>query len=216
MFYCDCCKCPDEDEYAFACMMRQKKGSKEREVVPGSRRCRTCSEWDKEQRYADTGELCSSIIGTARSAIGGYVKYLKYLENDPRRNYLYHKILKEAEEIEAFIKNEFEPKLWFPIAKQQVEGATSGLIGETKFLKVVTGCMIGRAMISIDDKFPMGSKKGKYNGASISVVTEDGCKEPRMGWSGIAATKDEALALLKDTMDNWQKIEFKSTSVTIG
>jgi len=85
----------------------------------------------------------------------------------------------------------FEVVRWMEI--QHLVDQYNGISGETPDFKVAAMSTAGRLLITISDT--KGPDKGKFGGAWISLIGEDG-NPGRMGVQGLCATKDEALALL--------------------
>ncbi len=206
-YKCKICGCPGKD-FEFSCLINSETGKH------SDHTCRTCTKWQKDQKYLDTGEISTSMVGDAYCAVEFDQKEL---ERDPRRKYMYTKLVAEMDELQKIVKEEFEPKFWFGKLKPMLADDSikvNGFTGESEFFKVVAGTMIGRGMITISDKFAQSNKNCKYGGAYISLITEEASDKPRMGIQGLCATKDEAMRLLKDAMANWP--EMKPEGVTIG
>lgn len=113
----------------------------------------------------------------------------------------------EAAILAASKEIDVEVKKWNDRNFRNVQGYYSlstykGHEASTKDFKVLVYGCAGRLLITIQDH----RADGKYKGAWMTLIGPEDptdCKEDgstRAGWQGLAATKEEAVALLRDSM----------------
>jgi hypothetical protein len=96
--------------------------------------------------------------------------------------------------VEAFVKNEFEPKVWFGGLQAFVQKARmKGHSAEVPGLKFLSFCMCARAMQTLT--LP--------NESSITLITAEDEAESHMGTQGIDATEEDALLALRAATNAW-------------
>lgn len=107
-------------------------------------------------------------------------------------------VMKDFKEVEEAVQR------WVEVNFRSVQAYYNkskfkGHSATTKDLKILVFGCAGRLLITIQDKRGVG--EGRYDGAWITIIGPDLPHEKaRPGVQGLAARKEEALALLRDTM----------------
>ncbi|MHA2280028.1 MAG: hypothetical protein ACXAC5_04010 [Promethearchaeota archaeon] len=134
------------------------------------------------ERYRENKELTSWLLMDL--AIGK-------LDNEKE----YSEIKIASDQITQRAKK-FEVVRWMKI--QRLVDEYNGISGQTDDFKVAAMATAGRLLITISDT--KGPGKGKFGGAWISLIGEDG-NPGRMGVQGLCATEEEALGLLDTAIE---------------
>lgn len=156
--------------------------------------CNGCAAKDRNQRYKETKEITTRLWLDACSdrhqlRSKGTMRHTDYLVDSLDGD----EILRSMEACDELI-GEFRRRHWMGGLCRQVYEAKRGLSGQTKDFKVMALASAGRALITIQDTKPRG--KGKFGGATITLITSDGDVAAGIGVQGIHATKEEAIGLL--------------------
>lgn len=109
------------------------------------------------------------------------------------------KLMADMEDVERFSKM-YESLIWLRGMHSQVNACkTRGMSGVRGSLKVMAYEMCGRVLITLQDKYPGGHKRSRYDGAHLTLITTDDGKA-RMGIQSVIGTKEEACNLLSDAI----------------
>lgn len=175
--------------------------------------CEFCFKDEKIKQYLENGELGSQILMDATSC-AFYVLEAKNGLDGLRQEYQTYynkhmptllKINRDYKKIEE-AGRELELAWWFPTLQEYYNshGERGHSAQGDEYKALLWGCA-GRVMLTLQDNDPNG--KGKYNGAWVTLIFDEDSPEPRGGIQGLAATKDEALGLIKAAMKEQPKME---------
>jgi hypothetical protein len=68
-------------------------------------------------------------------------------------------------------------------------------------LKVMCGASAGRVLLTIQDRLDRNDPKNKFGGAHVTLIFDQGAGWPRGGVQGQAATREEAVGMIKAISD---------------
>jgi hypothetical protein len=137
------------------------------------------------ERYKKAKELTSGLL---------IASALNCIDENLSKNECYE-IRNSIESIKRRAKK-FEVMRWMEI--QHLVDQYNGISGQTLDFKVAAMATAGRLLITISDT--KGPGEGKFGGAWISLIGEDG-NPGKMGIQGLCATKEEALGLLDSAIE---------------
>jgi len=81
-------------------------------------------------------------------------------------------------------------------------GAREAAAFVDKHLKVAMGSSAGRVLLTISDQIPRNDPENKFDGAHITLIFDETAGWPRGGVQGQAATREEAIGMLKAISDS--------------
>jgi hypothetical protein len=163
-----------------------------------TRICIECNDREMLDAWKATGELSTGLVTHC------LIQKVR-LESCPEKwdDTPFRKICDQVEEIQGAL-DRWGKNHWKDVREKYVGSKSRGHSGRRGGLKALVWGCAGRLMVTLEDTKPVG--KGKYNGAYVSII---GCDEGNssVGLQGIAATKEEALVLLRDATENWPEIK---------
>lgn len=144
-------------------------------------RCEPCDRAKRAKAFQETKRLRTRMVEDAQI-------HEVYKECDATDYEVLAAFYPIPQEIKAF-----ERDVWFGgLQKIATEAKTKGTSFEKGGFKLLCFTMCGRAMITLDSPT-----------ASVTMITDETSKEPRMGFRGIDATAEQAIELLKKARELW-------------
>lgn len=177
--------------------------------------CEDCFKDEKIKKYVETGEFNSTLTMDAQSC--------KFYHEDARdglnrlreevrvyfkryKDVLY-KVAADYEEVQA-AGRELELAWWLPVLQPYYNSTNKrGHCAKGKGFKALLWGCAGRVLLTLEDQYPKNDPKSKFGGASITLIFDEDGKEARGGIQSLAATKAEALALLKAAKEQQPKMK---------
>lgn len=169
----------------------------------------------KIAQYETTHELYSDLVLEAT------FYHIRFVENEGRNLdrirkefvdfAIKHKdtlidIYAQSEEIRKCAKD-WEYKIWLGQLQEFYRNTDiRGFRGDGEgFTVLLWGCA-GRVLVTIQDALAFDNPDAEFGGANITLIFDETSKEARGGVQSLCATKDEALALLKASSENFPKM----------
>lgn len=158
--------------------------------------CRKCDQKERNQRYAETREITSSLLLDATlddqqlRRAGTLKAEDAHLDSMHRQEIL--RAMKACDELIG----EFRRRHWMGGLCKRIHDARCGLSGKTRTFKMMTLSSAGRCLITIQDSKAKGAPGGMFGGAHITLIAADGDVASYLSVQGICATKEEAIGLL--------------------
>ncbi len=165
--------------------------------------CPACDRYERIRNYKKTGEMNSSLVMDAvlaqhrfgskngfdgiRSEIAAYYRNFK------------KELLEIAEKNDRITKSarKWEKIYWLgKLQKYYKENSARGHSAQTETTKVLLWGSAGRVLLTLQDRYPAGNKKSKFNGAWITLIFDESADYCRGGVQGYCATVEEAIGLI--------------------